>query len=160
MKGVVAFGENFWCYFGKWTKQHCGEKRQLNIRSPVKNRQKRRLLFKVCFLVSFFSSPPSGPPCPVFVGGGGSSERHELKLPLGLPFGHPDRVGGVLRHLHDADGERRLISLVDMVSHYLSRGQGEEGRQQQEGKLARRLWWWWLCTVRTPRFKKVAPNSG
>lgn len=53
-----------------------------------------------------------------------SSEGHELKLPLGLPLGHPHRVGGVLRHLHDADGER-LISLVDMVSHYLA-GEGRE----------------------------------
>lgn len=50
-----------------------------------------------------------------------SSEGHELKLPLGLPLRHPHRVGGVLRHLHDADRER-LISLVDMVSHYLAGG--------------------------------------
>lgn len=67
-------------------------------------------------------------------GGGVSSERHELKLPLGLPFGHPDRVGGVLRYLHDADGERRLISLVDMVSHYLSRGgKGRKGDNNKRG---------------------------
>lgn len=50
-----------------------------------------------------------------------SSEGHELKLPLGLPLRHPHWVGGVLRHLHDADRER-LISLVDMVSHYLAGG--------------------------------------
>lgn len=53
-----------------------------------------------------------------------SSEGHELKFPLGLPLWHPHRVGGVLRHLHDADGER-LISLVDMVSHYLAGGKGD-----------------------------------
>lgn len=63
-----------------------------------------------------------------------SSEGHELKLPLGLPLRHPHWVGGVLRHLHDADGER-LISLVDMVSHYLA---GGEGRQQ--GELAHSLY--------------------
>lgn len=63
-----------------------------------------------------------------------SSEGHELKLPLGLPLRHPHWVGGVLRHLHDADGER-LISLVDMVSHYLA---GGEGRQQ--GELADSLY--------------------
>lgn len=63
-----------------------------------------------------------------------SSEGHELKLPLGLPLRHPHRVGGVLRYLHDADGER-LISLVDMVSHYLA---GGEGRQQ--GELAHSLY--------------------
>lgn len=38
-----------------------------------------------------------------------------------MPLRHPHRVGGVLRHLHDADRER-LISLVDMVSHYLAGG--------------------------------------
>lgn len=53
-----------------------------------------------------------------------SSEGHELKLPLGLPLRHPHWVGGVLRYLHDADGER-VISLVDMVSHYLAGGKGD-----------------------------------
>lgn len=75
-----------------------------------------------------------------------SSEGHELKLPLGLPLRHPHRVGGVLRHLHDADGER-LISLVDMVSHYLA---GGEGRQQ--GELAP------AYTARRPQ-KPAAPTA-
>lgn len=82
------------------------------------------------FLLS--SLPPT--PAPSALSGGASSEGHELKLPLGLPVGHPDRVGGVLRHLHDADGERRLISLVDMVSHYLSKGgKGRKGDNNKRG---------------------------
>lgn len=71
--------------------------------------------------------PSSAPPwhsCPPTCR---SSEGHELKLPLGLPFGHPHGIGGVLGHLHDADGQR-LISLVDRVSHYLAGG----GRRQGE----------------------------
>lgn len=106
-------------------------KSQLNICSRVKKMPKKCcFLFKVCFLVAFF---PPLPPTPPSALGGPSSEGHELKLPLGLPFGHPDRVGGVLRHLHDADGERRLISLVDMVSHYLSRGKGRKGDNNKRG---------------------------
>lgn len=65
-------------------------------------------------------SPPPHPPQPPCC----SSEGHEPKLPLGLPLRHPHGVGGMLGYLHDADGER-LISLVDMVSHYLAGGEGE-----------------------------------
>lgn len=81
-------------------------------------------------------SPPLLPPSPSLLPPSArcSSEGHELKLPLGLPLRHPHWVGGVLRNLHDADGER-LISLVDMVSHYLA---GGEGRQQ--GELAHSLY--------------------
>lgn len=159
MKGV-AFGETFYAIW-EWTKQRCW-KSQLDICSPVKNCQKNvASSSKVLFLDSFFSPLPFLVPLSG-LGGGLSSERHELKLPFGLPFGHPDRVGGVLRHLHDADGERRLISLVDMVSHYLSRGEGKEGRQQQEGKLARRLWWWTVhCKDATLRgWLPTAANKG
>lgn len=69
----------------------------------------------------FFLSPPPPSPSRRPPLARCSSEGHELKLPLGLPLWHPHRVGGVLRHLHDADRER-LISLVDMVSHYLAGG--------------------------------------
>lgn len=80
--------------------------------------------------VYFPSPPPLLPPPPSFFppspsllppSARCSSEGHELKLPFGLPLRHPHGVGGVLRHLHDADRER-LISLVDMVSHYLAGG--------------------------------------
>lgn len=72
-------------------------------------------------------SPCSRPHCK-----SGSSEGHELKLPLALPLGHPDGVGGVLR-LRYAHRQSVVSGVVDVVRHDLAGREGETG----QGTLAK-----------------------
>lgn len=114
----------FLLFFVKWQGGFC--KASLPLLSPLLSSSVTEEMSTSPRQLSVPSSSSSSPPSPSLLPPSArcSSEGHELKLPLGLPLWHPHWVGGVLRHLHDADWER-LISLVDMVSHYLAGGKGD-----------------------------------